>query len=247
MASRCEKCQRPVLLADALRAQEIFSDEQPCGDAHGRVRQAFEILCLMNILRGLAETSNGLSALRRIAFVLDGPLAAFSTIAVLQKGVMRELRRIEQLVSPGHLLVMSGVKTGSFVQHFAELDEAPAPDSRIPSRTVFLPNDIYIRENIVARVAADNSRPWGDITYFGRPLVVKTQDGQRLILNLAQPEADPPLTNAPRPAVLTEAIAIAACLGVGEHEFLPLRRAHAAAAIPLRVGTSIIESLARIK
>ena len=242
MRSRCQDCGAVVLLSDALRAQEIFSDEQPCGDAHGRIRQAIEILCLMNLLRGLVQTGNGRAALRRIAFVLDGPLAAFSTIAALQPGVLRELDRIDCLLSPGRLLVMSAVKTGAFVQHFSELDEAPAPDSRIPRGTAFLPDDDYIRENIIARTT---DQPWGQITYFGRPLVVKTHDGQRLFLNLAQPEADPPLTNAPRPIVLNEVIATAARLGVGRHEFLPLRRAHAKAAIPLRIGTAIIESLAR--
>lgn len=241
MKSQCRKCKEAVLLSDALRAQEIFSDEQPCGDAHGRIREAFEILSLMNLLRGLVQTENGRRALGRIAFVLDGPLAAFSTIAVLQPGVLREINRIDRRLSPRRLLVMSAVKTGAFVQHFSELDEAPAPDSRIPQGTAFLPDDDYIRENIVARTT---DQPWGQITYFGRPLVVKTHDGQRLFLNLAQPEANPPLTNAPLPRVLEEAIATAARLGVGRHEFLPLRRAHAKAAIPLRVGTAIIESLA---
>ena len=55
MGSRCQNCGADVLLSDALRAQEIFSDEEPCGDAHGRIRQAFEILSLMNLLRGLAH------------------------------------------------------------------------------------------------------------------------------------------------------------------------------------------------
>ena len=73
--------------------------------------------------------------------------------------------------------------------------------------------------------------------------MVKTHDGQRLFLNIAQPESDPPLTNAPFPAVLDEAIATAEHLSIGRHEFLPLRRAHAKAAIPLRIGKTIIESL----
>ena len=242
LRSRCSACGTAVLLSDALRAQEIFSDEQPCGDAHGRIREALEILCLMNLLRGLVRTPHGRVALCRIAFVLDGPLAAFSTIAALQPGVLRELKRINDKLSPNKLLVMSGVKTGAFVQHFSELDEAPAPDSRIPYGTAFLPDDAYIRNNVIA---GTTDQPWGQITYFGRPLVVKTQDGQRLLLNLAQPEADPPLTNAPLPGVLDEAIATAARLGVGYHEFIPLRRAHAMAAIPLRLGKAIIESLAR--
>ena len=242
MSSHCTECNCEILLSDALRAQEIFSDEQPCGDAHGRIRQALEILCLVNLLRGLVKTKEGQAALRRIAFVLDGPLAAFSSIAALQPGVLKELKRIENKISPGHLLVMSAVKTGAFVQFFSELDEAPAPDSRIPNGTAFLPDDKYIRNNIIARTT---DQPWGEITYFGRPLVVKTYQGQRLFLNLAQPEADPPLTNASRPVVLDEAISTAEHLGVGLHEFLPLRRAHAKAAIPLRIGTAIIESLSR--
>ena len=242
LTSRCQGCEAVVLLSDALRAQEMFSDEQPCGDAHGRVREALEILSLMNLLRGLVQTESGRRALCRIAFVLDGPLAAFSTINVLQRGVLREFGRIDRTLGPGRLLVMSAVKSGAFVQHFSELDEAPAPDSRIPLGTAWLPDDDYVRENIVAGAT---DQPWGESTYFGRPLVVKTHEGQRLMLNLAQPEADPPLTNAPQPRVLDEAIATAARLGVGHHEFLPLRRAHAKAAIPFRTGTAIIESLAR--
>lgn len=243
MRSSCGECGTDVLLSDALRAQEIFSDEQSCRDAHSRIREALEILSLMNLLRELVKIEAGLRALRRIAFVLDGPLAAFSTINVLRVGVLRELRRIDERLSPGRLLVMSGVKTGEFVQHFSEVDEAPAPDARIPTGTSLLPDDRYVRENIIAR---DAGQPWGMSTYYGRPLVVKTHDRQRLILNLAQPEADPPLTNAPRPRVLDEAIATAARLGVGRHEFLPLRRAHAKAAIPFRAGAAIIESLARV-
>ena len=241
MEAACDECGVTVLLSDALRAQEIFSDEQPCGDAHGRVRQALEILSLVNLLRELVKIPAGRRALRRIAFVMDGPLAAFSTIARVQPGVLKELRRIDDQLSPGRLLVMSGVKTGAFAQHFSELDEAPEPGARIPKGTAWLPDDDYIRENIIGR---DTEQPWGEITYFGRPLVVKTLDGQRLLLNLAQPEANPPLTNAPRPKVLDEAIATAARLGVGKHEFLPLRRAHAKAAIPFRAGAAIIESLA---
>ena len=195
----------------------------------------------MNLLRELVRIPAGREALRRIAFVLDGPLAAFSTIAVLQRGILQELRRIDEQLFPARLLVMSGVKSGAFVDHFSELDEAPAPDSRIPAGTAWLPDDRYIRENIIAR---ETDQPWGEITYFGRPLVVKTHDQRRLLLNLAQPEADPPLTDARKPRVLDEAIATAARLGVGRHEFLPLRRAHAKAAIPFKAGTAIIESLA---
>ena len=105
---------------------------------------------------------------------------------------------------------------------------------------MWFPDNNYIRDHIVAP-GSTNSSPWGELTYFGRPLIIKTSTGQRLVLNVAQPEADPPLTNAPPPAVLTDAIATADRLGVGDNQFLPLRRSHAQASIPLRHGTDLIK------
>ena len=92
--------------------------------------------------------------------------------------------------------------------------------------------------------SSNDSKPWGELTYFGRPVFLKTAGNQRLVLNLAQPEADPPLTEALPPRVLADALATADPLGVGAHQFQPLRRVHAQAAIPLRIGTDLIRSLA---
>ena len=201
----------------------------------------------MNAIRHLERTSLGRTAIGYTAFVMDGPLAAFGTIAILAEAVHKELRRIQSVLaddpSQSELIVMSGIKSGPFVDHAAEIDRAPEPDTRIPPNHVWLPDNAYIRSNIVAGASAQ-SQEWGRLTYFGRPVVLKTESGQRLVLNLAQPESDPPLTNAPRPQVLDDAIATAVPLGVGAHQFLPLRRVHARAAIPLRLGTDLIESLA---
>ena len=242
--NKCPSCGTLILLADSLRSHEHFSDEFSCERAHTIVRHAFELLCMMNIIRGLAKTIPGRNALGRIAFILDGPLAAFDAVAALQRGILTDLSRIDKLMYPNKLLVMSGIKTGAFVQHFLEMDEAPEPNKRIPNGNYFLPDDNYIQNKIMGR---RSDQPWGHITYFGRPLIIKTENGKRLILNLAQPGAAPPLTNQPPPSVINDAIATANMMGIGNHEFLPLRRAHASAAIPLKVGHKMIESLARSK
>ena len=88
-----------------------------------------------------------------------------------------------------------------------------------------------------------NSKPWGELTYFGRPMILKTPNGQRLVLNIAQPEAEPPLTNRSQPQVLGDAISTASPLGVGSDQFLALRRAHRWASIPIKTGTNLIHSL----
>lgn len=243
--SECPACGLPILLTDGLRIHEQFDETKPAMECHSRFRDALEILALMNILRYLVKTKKGRDAIAETAFVADGPLAAFGTIAVLAKSVRDELRRIqERLDADGiSLLVMSGVKTGPFVEHFSELDRAPEPGRRISTGHYYLPGNKYIRDNIVAG-SSDESRPWGELTYFGRPVFLKTAAGQRLVLNLAQPEADPPLTEASPPRVLADALATADPLGVGAHQFQPLRRVHAQAAIPLRAGTDLIRNLA---
>ena len=246
-SATCQACGTPLWLVDRLRIHEQFEDHGSAAECHARFRDALEILALMNAVRHLAGSEMGRRALGNIAFVMDGPLAAFGTIAVLARGVQKELRRVQEILADeGHtaeLLVMSGVKSGPFVDHAEDLDRGPEPDTRIPRSTAWLPNNDYIREHIVAGSSAE-SAPWGEVTYFGRPVLLKTASGQRLVLNIAQPEIDPPLTDATTPRVLADAIATAEPLGVGAHQFLPLRRVHAKAAIPLRSGTDLIRSLA---
>ena len=242
----CPSCGITIFTTDGLRIHEQFIENQSAEECHSRVMNTLELLALVNALRGLAKTQDGLSAISKTAFVMDGPLAAFGTIAVLAQTIRHELKRIQdtlQSAVPGsQLLVMSGVKSGPFVKHAEELDRDPAPNSRIPRNNFWLPDNDYIRENIVAGHSA-NSKPWGELTYFGRPMILKTPNGQRLVLNIAQPEAEPPLTDRPLPQVLGDAISTASPLGVGSDQFLALRRAHRWASIPIKTGTNLIHSL----
>lgn len=244
---RCNACGGPVFVSDGLRIQEQFLENDSPTECHHRARDGLEILALVNTLRYLATSEQGLRAVANTAFVMDGPLAAFGTIAVLARAVRKEIQRVQQLVEAQQagatLLIMSGVKSGPFVDHAQELDRAPEPDKRLPKNHFWLPDNDYIREKIVAR-NSPQSKPWGELTYYGRPVVLKTSDGQRLVLNLAQPEAEPPLTNGPRPRVLGDALATASPLGVSTNQFLALRRVHSHAAIPLKRGTELIQSLA---
>ena len=63
------------------------------------------------------------------------------------------------------------------------------------------------------------------------------------MLNIDQPEVEPPLTDRPQPRALGDAISTAAPLGVGSDRFLALRRAHRWAPLPIKTGTNLIQSL----
>ena len=243
----CPTCGVEVLLTDGLRIHTQFVENTSPTECHSRVRDTLEILALVNSLRYLVQSEAGRIAIGNTAFVMDGPLAAFGTIAVLAQAVRKELQNVQSELDeqcPGSLLlVMSGVKSGPFVNHAEELDRAPAPGQNIPNDHLWLPDNDYIRANIVAR-HSNSPTPWGELTYYGRPLVMKTKNGQRLVLNIVQPEEEPPLTNAVPPLALADAVNTAGPLGVGTDQFLALRRAHNRAAIPLRAGTDLIRSLA---
>ena len=242
----CSRCGAVIVTTDALRIHEQFLENQSAVECHIRAMQTLEMLALVNSLRRLAESEQGLTALSNTAFVMDGQLAAFGTIAVLAQAIRKELRSIQAKLyafrPDAQLLVISGVKSGPFVRHAEQLDRAPAPNNRIPNGHVWLPNNQYIRDYIVSG-HSDDPAPWGKSPITGRPVVLKTARGQRLVLNIAQPEAEPPLTNQPQPRALGDAISTAAPLGVGSDQFLALRRAHRWASIPLKAGTDLIQSL----
>ena len=244
----CASCETTVLTTDALRIHEQFIENQSAEECHIRVMQCLEMLALINSLRHLASSEKGLTAISNTAFVMDGQLAAFGTIAVLALAIRRELQVIQEALSERHpdaqLLVMSGVKSGPFVKHAEELDRAPAPNKRIHFNNYWLPDNKYIRDHIIAG-HSDDSKPWGELTHYGRPVILKTINGQRLVLNIAQPEAEPPLTDQATPRVLGDAIHTATPLGLGTDQFLALRRAHRWASIPLKAGTDLIHSLVR--
>ena len=243
----CPTCATIIVTTDALRIHEQFVENQSAEVCHIRVMQTFEMLALVNSLRYLAQSEQGLTALSNTVFVMDGQLAAFGTIAVLAQAIRKELQNIQATLqafrSDARLVVISGVKSGPFVEHAEELDRAPAPNKRIPPNRVWLPDNQYIREHIIAGHSSDPN-PWGKVTHYGRPAILKTAKGQRLVLNIAQPgsRASTYLTNLPR-ARWGDAISTAGPLGVGSDQFLALRRAHRWASIPLKAGTDLIHSL----
>ena len=244
----CDACGEVILLSDGLRIHQGFFENAPVARCHTLFMNTLEILALMNSLRHLSQSQEGIMALSDTVFVMDGPLAAFETIAELALPVRTELRNIQKRLMDrfpeSSLVVISGIKTGQFVNHALDLDRAPEPNVRIANGHYWMPDNSYIQEKIIAKMSSSaKPHPWGELTYYGRPVILKTKNGQRLVLNLAQPESEPPLTNAGIPYALADALTTADNLGVGSHQFLALRRAHNRASIPLQTGTDLIQSL----
>ena len=234
---------------DILRLHEYFDGVRTGGEALGRLRSVLEILILLNILRFFVKKSP--AYLDTCAFVLDGPLAVFGTPASILRPIRKELKRLnkEARAANGTDIVVFGIeKTGRFMEHWRQLDwqDGIGPNSRFPEQTVIAPNDEYISKNIIP--ADKKGKPFGNDTHFGRTILYKTSKKQHVVIHTAMlnetaenfrdnsPECYPRLGD-----ILDVMDQLAT--HIYEGGFMPLVRAHAHAAIPLKRGTDIIKSL----
>lgn len=250
-AYECD-CGRGRLLfeTDAFRFAERFSEVSTNGEAHGEVRHVLEIVSLINLLRYFAREPADLRYLRDNVFIVDGPLALFGHPAWLTPYLRAELKRINDLCrKEGFDLAVFGYeKSGAFVEHFDRLDHSPdrGPRGRHPPGTVFALDAAYINRNITLRPV--DAKPHGKDTYFGRKLFYKTAAGDHAVITPAMTTAASrdftrcDLACFPRLGDMLNVLDQLATY-LYRDGFMPLVRAHAHAAIPLRRGADIIRSL----
>lgn len=247
----CEKAEI-LFETDAFRFHERFNELGSNGEVHGEVRHVLEVLSLVNILR-FFERDDRIHYLKDCAFVLDGPLAVFGQPAWIAPYVRREIQRIsaKSRKHNGCDLLLFGIeKTGQYVSHFFDIDwtDENGPRSKFDPATTIIPDARYINRNIVFR--PEDAKPSGIDTYFGRKVFYKTKNSAHAVLNAAivneQSEDFHNISPAAFPR-LGDALNILDHLSTYLYQdgFMPLVRAHAHAAIPLKRGTEILTNLFR--
>ena len=244
----CEK-QETIYITDSLRAHERFYDNMSSQQAYTAFRLAIEHLLLVNILRYFHQRCDH-AMFDDIAFILDGPLAIFGMPAWLKGHIQQEIARIHQdLVSQGRrgLLLMGIEKTGQFITHFEELDwlMSEGPRQRLDNGTILVPTTEYVYRYIFP---SDTDKPYGDAVNYGRKLLYKNSMGQHAVVMVPivnEEGRKPNSISAEAFPRLNEALNIIDSLHTHLYRdgFAPLVRAHAHAAIPLRVGQKILESV----
>lgn len=235
---------------DPLRFHERFTNEGSNGEVHGEVRHVVEVLSLINVLRYFDHPSRR-AFLRDFAFVLDGPLAVFGQPAWLSQYVKSELIRLDAAARKENgvgILVFGVEKSGQYAEHFQALDwsDEGGERSRYPNQTLFIPDAKYVNRNISLR--PEGAKPSGADTYFGRKIFYKAKSGDHAVISYAicNDGADD-FYNA-SPSVFPR---LSDALNILDHlttylfqgGFMPLVRAHAHAAIPLKRGSAILEQL----
>lgn len=248
---KCPHTGRPLYSVDAMRLHELLNTGGTSGEMYGQVMSMFEKLWLVHILRAF-EKRGWLPILQRVAFIMDGPLACFSTWSWLNKPIISELSRINELqkkISGKDLLIIGIEKSGTFYNHFDEIDTTvDGTSDKFPNQAAFLLSDGYIKRNIV--FSEGSKHQYGEDIYFGRKLFYKTKTGYKVVpviatfdkyqqdLTTANPDQFPRLADLMN--LLDELVSSRYPNSVS-----PLVSAHAEAAIPLNLGKRIFEDIAR--
>jgi NurA domain len=241
---------KAIYSTDALRIHERFGHDGTNGEAFGLVSEVWGKLLLVHLLR-CVERQGMLEQLRRMAFVLDGPLGVFGPPAWLSAAISTELKRINGVFrqkTGTDLLILGIEKTGTFVAHFDEIDQTDKPGTpRFDLRTYLMLTDKYIKSRISL---SDSQKRYGVDTYFGRKFFYKTSTGGRIVASI-------PFLTEEEDTLDTDDVSLypqfgSACALLDKlasnrypNAVTPLVSAHAEAAIPLELGHKVLQQLAK--
>lgn len=246
----CPHSGEALYSTDALRLHELMNPAGTNGEMYGQIMSMFEKIWLVHILRSF-ERKEWLNLLDRVAFVLDGPLACFSTWSWLNKSITYELIRINDLQkkqTKKDILIFGIEKSGIFYNHFEEIDTSvDGVTDKFQNQTAMLLSDGYIKKNIIF---SDSNKIYGQDTYFGRKLFYKTKTGYRIVPVLAffndhqQNLKTSEINQHPR---LDDLMNVLDELASSRYpnSVTPLVSAHAEASIPLNLGKRIFDDIAR--
>jgi hypothetical protein len=246
----CPHSEEALFSTDALRLHELMNPGGTNGEMFGQIMATLEKLWLIHILRAF-ERKGWLATLRRVAFIMDGPLAVFSTSSWLTKVIEVELIRLNDLqkqINGQDLLIIGIEKSGTFFNHFLEIDTTKdGITDKFPKQSALLLDDDYIKKNIIF---SESAKPYGQDTYFGRKFFYKAASGQKIVTVVAyfndyQKNLD--TAHADQFTRLPDVMNLIDQLVSSRHpnSVSPLISAHSEAAIPLNLGKRIFEDIAR--
>lgn len=248
----CDGCGGKLYSTDALRLHELMKPSGTNGEMYGQIMETIKKLQLIHLLRSFEQKNGWFKTLKNIAFFMEGTLAVFSSSSWLAKCFRIELERINTKVKEDcgqDLLIMGVERTGNFINHFEDIDtQKDGRDDNFPHQSVFLLTNDYIKNNIVL-----NDNP--DFVYlkdtaFGRKFFYKTKSGYRVVPSIATFNNYQSEVSTAFPAQFPR---LADCLTLLDklvsarysNSVMPLATAHAEAAIPLNLGKTIFDEIAR--
>lgn len=247
-------CNKNTLYStDALRLHELMNPTGTNGELYGQVMQVMEKLSLINILRYF-ERKKWWSLFQNLVFIMDGPLAVFSTASWMAKSITKELARLNDCNKKNcshniDIMIIGVEKSGTFVNHFNELDiDHNGVPNFIDNQSIFLLSDEYIKNNIVFSDSVHKT--FGQDTYYGRKFLYKNSIGYKLVGTVAffnDYQKNIRTANLDQFPRIGDVMNVLDQLSSSMYanSISPLINAHSEASIPLNLGKRILEQLAK--
>lgn len=248
----CDECFGKLYSTDALRLHELMKSSGTNGEMYGQIQETIKKLQLVHLLRSFEQKKEWFGTLGHIAFFLEGTLAVFSASSWLAKCIRKELARINTKVkehSGLDLLILGIERTGNFVNHFADIDtRKDGGEDNFPNQSVYLLTNDYIKNNIILNDGVDYI--YLKDTSFGRKFFYKTKSGYRIVPSIATFNNYQSELKTAFPAQFPR---LGDCLVLFDklvsarynNSVMPLATAHAEATIPLNLGKTIFDDIAR--
>lgn len=237
----CSGCGSPVLITDALRVHECFVESGTNQQTYNRLMLASEHLVAAHQIIHYKNTQ--LEFLERLAVCMDGPLSINGEPAKFHKALLKLLYEVnDDLVKQGFgpMVVMGLTKTGIAVDHFSLIAD------QIPKDIAFAITDDYRGLYMTQK---DYARPFGDDTYYGQDVLVKTARGRQFVICLPYPCASKSDAAFSDRFDLTKYPAIGKSLAIinllesdlYENSMIPVILAHEYASISLAPGGKVLD------
>lgn len=158
----CINCSQPIYLSDALRLYERIDEETGSGGVLSYLLTALEQLILVHVIKSIWNMKHDF--LREVLFIKDGPLAFFGVTAPLYRP-MRDLMEFLGEQSDPYVNVVGLEKSGPFVEHAAEIEDA------IPPYHALVLTNEYIYKYIVP--GDSTQQRFGKNTYYGAKVIYR--------------------------------------------------------------------------
>lgn len=169
---KCNSCGGKIYVTDMLGFHlDMGEDTAPQGISTTYMT-IHETLLLFTAIRNFWE--NRRSNLSDCLFVKDGPLSIRAQYSKLVEPIRKFLANARDEGYPIH--VIGQEKSGFFFDHLQFIEK------NVPSRSIFIPQDEYIKKEIQQRPLS--GAQYGKDTNYGAKVFVKTNDYHKLVLNI---------------------------------------------------------------
>ena len=170
----CPQCKEQIFITDMLGFHQEMSEDFASDQIVSNYMNVHELLLLFTGIRYFWEKNK--DALENSLFVKDGPLMMPSQYSKLVEPIRQFIEFAQR--KGYNINIIGQEKSGDFFEHLQLIGKDA------PLKTMFIPNDSYIKEEIKQRPKKSFQHLYGEKTNYGAKVFIKLNNYHQMILNI---------------------------------------------------------------